>query len=451
MDKFMEIAAKVGSNKYMIAIRDGFASTMPLLMAGAVATMINNVFFVSWSLLAGIIGGENPAEHPFFIWAGQWVAPFFSAIDPGTLSLTAFAVALGIAYIRAKDEDVDPLSTVLITAGAFFILGPKSRVSEVASYIADYYGAMGILVGMLTGLIAPLIFIKIVKKGWIIKMPDMVPPAVGRAFAAIIPGFITLSAFALVPYLFSIGASTGFLAEGSASNIFALFEETMQAGLMRIFGGQSTDAFLPGLLGAVFFKMSQTILWFAGLHGPNLTAPVQSPIWGTFDTLNVQAFAQYGKDAVLYPWTGTSWVIYADLGGSGATLGLIIALKFFNKRPDAKEIANISLAPGIFEINEPIIFGIPIVLNPTYLIPFVLSTPLLTAIGFILTWVGFAGRVVNSIPWTTPPILGAAMATNFNIGAIITSIICLAVSVVIYVPFVLLSNKEFEKQLAEQA
>lgn len=447
MDKFMEIAGKIGAQKHMSAIRDGFASTMPLVMAGAITVMINNVLFVPWSLLAGFIGADNG----FIVWANTYVAPLFSAVDAGSLSLTALAIAIALGYIRAQQENVDALASVLIATGAFFILGPKSRISDVAAHIGDYYGAMGILVGLLVGLIAPAIFTAIVKKGWIIKMPDMVPPAVGRAFAAIIPGFITLMAFALVPYAFSLMHTLEILGADAPANIFVWFEVTIQQTLMGVFGGTDASSFLPGLLGASLIKLVQTVLWFAGLHGANLTTPVTTPIWGTFDTLNVQEFAKLGKDAVLFPWTSTSWVIYADLGGSGATLGLLIALKLFNKRPDAKEIASISLAPGLFEINEPIIFGIPMVLNPIYLFPFLFATPIMSAVGFILTWIGFAGRVVNNIPWTTPPILGAAMATNFNIGAIITSIICLAVSVAIYTPFVFLANKEFENQLADQA
>lgn len=445
MDKFMEIAAKFGANKYMTAVRDGFASTMPLIMAGAITVMINNVFFVPWSLVAGFIGGD----HPFITWGYQYLSPLFGAVEAGSLNLTALGVALGIAYIRATDEGVDPLSTVLITLGAFFILQPFSRVSDVAGHLTNYYGAMGILVGLFTGLIASAIFIAVVKRGYVITMPDMVPPAVGRAFAAIIPGFVALMAFAFVPYFFSLAHTFGWIAEGGSVNIFEWVEATISSRLMSIFGGTDTDSFLPGLIGAVVIKFIQELLWLVGLHGPNLTAPVTSPIWGVFDTMNVTAFANHGKDAVLFPWTGTSGVIYANLGGSGATMGWLIAVFMFNKRPDAKEIANIALAPGIFEINEPIVFGVPMVLNPIYMFPFLLTTPLLTAFAYTLTWVGFAGRVVNSIPWTTPPILGAAMATNFDIGAIITSVLCLVIATAMYAPFVILSNKEFEKQTEE--
>ncbi len=451
MDKFMEIAGKIGSQKHMIAIRDGFASTMPLVMAGAIAVMINNVFFVPWSLLAQFIGADNA----FFAFSGKWIAPFFSAIDAGTLSLTALGIAMALAYIRATQEEVDPLATVLVTTGAFFILQPNLRVSEVASWITHYFGAMGILIGMLSGLIFPAVFISIVKKGWTIKMPEMVPPAVGRGFAAIIPGAFALGAAAILPYLFTLIPADTLAGIFGADytgpvNIFALSEKAIQGVLLGFFGGIEGDAFLPGLIGAAVLKLIMQIFWFMGLHGANLAQPALQPIWGTFDNLNMLAFAEQGKEAILYPWTSGSFAIYVDLGGSGATLGLLISYLFFNKRPDAKEVANVAWGPGLFEINEPVIFGVPIVLNPIYMIPFIFTPVVLTVFAYIMTQIGFAGRIVNTIAWTTPPIIGAAMATNFNIGAIITSILCVVIATLMYTPFVLLSNKQFAKKMAEE-
>ncbi len=445
MDKFMEVAGKIGANKHMIAIRDGFASTMPLVMAGALAVMINNVFFVPWSLMAQFIG----ADHAFIVFTNQWIAPFFGSIDAGTLSLTALAIAMALAYIRAQQEDVDPLATTLVAAGSFFILQPNVRVSEVAGHITHYFGAMGILIGMVVGLVVPGIFISIVKKGWTIKMPEMVPPAVGRGFAAIIPGAVAFGAVALVPYIFALMPS---LVEGYSgpANIFVLSETSIQGVLMEIFGGVEGDAFIPGLIGASVLKLIMQLFWVMGLHGANLAQPALQPIWGTFDNLNMLAYQADGAAAVLYPWTSGSFAIYVDLGGSGATLGLLIAYALFNKRPDVKEVANVAWGPAIFEINEPIIFGVPIVLNPIYMIPFIFTPVVLTIFGYIMTQIGFAGRIVNSIAWTTPPILGAAMATNFNIGAIITSILCVVIATAMYTPFVLLANKQFAKTMAEE-
>src|SRR5699024_4862501 len=145
---------------------------------------------------------------------------------------------------------------------------------------------------------------------------------------------------------------------------------------------------------------------------------IMSPVYGTLGTHNLQAFDQ-GIRAVgskpleentLAYWVSGSWDAYVFHGGSGATLALIIAIIFVSKRKDEKEIAKLSMGPGIFMINEPVLFGIPIVLNPIYVIPFVLNQPILALIAYYASRAGIAGPIVNSVPWTTPPILNALLA-----------------------------------------
>lgn len=457
MDKFMSVAGRIGGQKHMTAIRDGFASTLPLTMAGALSVMVSNVLLSNNSTLKDVINffmGMPKAEvNAFSQFTHTYINPWIAALDAGTLSLIALAVAVALAYVRASNEEVDPLPASLVAMGSFFILAPLSRVSDSAPWITHYFGAMGIFVGLLVGLITAEIYIRSVKKGWgdLLKLPDMVPPAVGRAFMAVIPGAITLLAVAAVPWLFTVLASNGIgdKVDGVVIpyNLFKIIETTLQSSLMKLFGSFEPGVkppFLPGLFAAFFVLLIQTILWFFGLHGANMMSPVVEPIWGVFSKMNMQAF-QAGKLDSLNPWVSTSWVIYANLGGSGATIGLLIAIFFFGKRPDYKQVAEISVWPGIFEINEPVIFGIPIVLNPLFLVPFLFAAPTMAAFGYVMSYIGFAGPVVTEVVWTTPPIIGAALATNFNIGAIITSILCLGISIAIYLPFVLLANKQYAK------
>ncbi|MEG0453626.1 MAG: PTS transporter subunit EIIC, partial [Coprobacillus sp.] len=130
------------------------------------------------------------------------------------------------------------------------------------------------------------------------------------------------------------------------------------------------------------------------------------------------------------------------------TIGLVVAIFIFSKREDYKGIAKLSLAPGIFNINETMTFGLPIMLNPIIAIPFII-TPLITgAIGYFLTVVGFADVLVYAVPWTTPPILSAWLASGGSITCIITQLICIVVSIAIYIPFVMAANKQ--KTLVEE-
>lgn len=430
--KFVPIAARIGSQKHLVAIRDAFAALMPLIMVGAFAVLLNNVFFVPWSLLAGFIGGE----HPFIVWANANIAPLFSLMESGTFSILSLALAFSLGYNRAGAEDQDTLSTGLINVACFILLGALSRNNEVvASWVGNFLAAQGIFISLLVGLIAPEIYFFAVNKKWIIKMPESVPPAVGRGFAAVIPGFLTVFIMALVGYFFN--TVTGM-------SIFTWFEVNISSVLMRL--GQN-------IISILVISTLIPFLWFFGLHGANLLEAIMSPVYGTLGQQNIQLFSNnitaVGEGAnQLAVWVRGSWDAYVFLGGSGATLPLIAAILLFSKVKEYKEIGKLGLAPGIFMINEPVLFGVPVVLNPVFLIPFVIGSPILTAIAYYATKLGFAGPIVNSVPWTTPPILNAFLATNGSIGAVIVSIINLAVAFAIYLPFVIIANRDQEKEVA---
>ena len=220
-------------------------------------------------------------------------------------------------------------------------------------------------------------------------------------------------------------------------NIFAWFENNIQASLMNL--GQNIFTIL--LVSTLI-----PLLWFFGLHGANLMEAFMAPIYGTLGTLNIQYF-QNGITEVgngvnqLAPWVRSSWDIYVFLGGSGATLALVGAILLVSKIREDREIAKYGLGCGVFQINEPVLFGLPVVLNALYLIPFVLCQPIMTLIGYYATTSGFAGPVVNQMPWTTPPILSAYLATNGSFGALLTAAVCLVVAFFIYLPFVMAANR----------
>ena len=171
-----------------------------------------------------------------------------------------------------------------------------------------------------------------------------------------------------------------------------------------------------------------------------------NPLLGMFSDFLI---AQGGTDMSKYNIINMSfWDTYMSLGGSGCTLGLIIAIFLFSKRADYRAIAKLSVGPGIFEINECMTFGLPIVLNPYLVLPFIITPLINGTIGYFATKIGFAGVALYAMPWTTPPIISAWLSTGGSIGAVITQLICIVVSVVIYTPFVILANKE---PVAEEA
>jgi PTS system cellobiose-specific IIC component len=424
-EKFVPIAAKIGSQKHLLAIRDAFAGLMPLVLVGALAVLLNNVFFVPWSLLAGFIGGD----HPFIVWAFANLAPLFSIMDSGTLSILALGLVFSVGYNRAVYEKQDALSTSLINVAAFILLGALSRNQEVASWVGNYLAAQGIFVALLVGLITPEIYFFVVRKKWVIKMPDSVPPAVARGFSAVIPGFIAVFIWAVVAYLFNAFAEV---------SLFTWFESTISTSLMAL--GQN-------IFSIVLVSTLIPLLWFFGLHGANMLEAFMSPVYGTLGLMNIDLY-QNGVRTVgsganeLAVWVRGSWDAYVFHGGSGATIALIIAILLVSKRVQDREIAKLSLPPGIFMINEPVLFGLPVVLNPIYFIPFILVQPVLTVVAYFATVAGIAGPIVNSVPWTTPPILNAYLATNGSLGAAFIAALNVVIAFVIFLPFVYIANNQ---------
>lgn len=433
-EKFVPVAAKIGGQKHLVAIRDSFASLMPLILVGAFAVLINNVLFVPWSLLASYIGEESA----FIVWTNTNLAPLFSLMESGTLSIIALGLAFSMGYNRAVNEGKDSLSTGLISVASFILLGALSRNNEVvAGHVTNFLGAQGIFIALLVGLLTPEIYFAIVKKDWVIKMPDSVPPAVSRGFSAVIPGFIAVFFWAVIGYILNVGAGM---------SIFTWFETNIAAGLSVL--GQS-------IFSIVFISTLIPLLWFFGLHGANMLEAIMSPVYGTMGIENITKFSN-GIRAVgtgadeLAVWVRGSWDAYVFMGGSGATLPLIVAILVFSKVKSQKEVAKLGLPPGIFMINEPVLFGIPIVLNPVYFIPFILVQPILTVVAFYATKIGFAGPIVNTVPWTTPPILNAFLATNGSWGAVAVSIINLLIAFAIYMPFVMIANRYEEQREKEE-
>ncbi|MGL4589443.1 MAG: PTS sugar transporter subunit IIC [Mycoplasmatales bacterium] len=455
MDTLVRVGAKIGSNKVMVAIRDSFAALMPLVMAGAFAVLMNNVFFVPWSLLAKIVGHTDEAPNAFITWADTNIAPFFGAVDAGAFAILSLGLVFALGYNMAKIYEADTLSTGLVSVGAFFILGVLQRTSLIAGYITNYLGAQGIFVALFTGLVASIIFIKITKKGWVITMPEMVPPAVGRAFAAIIPGVVALLSFALIAYIFTkvpalqtadvmIPGATPDAAPTAtpAPKTIFNFVEANLAGILEVaFGGKEGAGMLLSAFLTSIISLFVGLFWAVGLHGANIMAPVMDGIFLGWGTENASQFAATGSIEGLRVWVRVSWDAYVFMGGSGATIALLAAIFAVGTREEDREIAKLSFVPGLFQINEPVIFGLPIVLNPIYAVPFIIIQPVLTFIAYIATAVGLVPPLVNIIPWTTPPVIGALMASNWSLMAGLLAVVNLGIAFVIYIPFVRAANK----------
>ena len=193
------------------------------------------------------------------------------------------------------------------------------------------------------------------------------------------------------------------------------------------------------------------LFWAIGIHGNQIIKPVREPLLNAAILANTDLVNQGITDMSQLNIINMSfWDVYMTIGGSGVTIGLIVAIFLFSKRQDYKEIAKLSAAPGVFNINETMIFGLPIMLNPIMAIPFVI-TPLITgAVAYFLTIIGFTDVLVYAVPWTTPPILSAWLASGGSLTAVITQVLCIGISILIYIPFVITANKQLIKEQDKQ-
>ncbi|GFN35623.1 PTS sugar transporter subunit IIC [Tepidimicrobium xylanilyticum] len=413
--KFVPVAAKIGGQRHLVAIRDGFVAIMPLILAGSTAVLLKNTIF-SW--IASL----------------EVLIPICDQVWWGSLAIMTLLVVFSTAYSLARSYDANALASGLIAVGSYFATLPQSHGDAGWGYIHwGYLQATGLFTGLIVAIIATEIFVRLTKRDLTIKMPEEVPPAVGRAFAAVIPGMITIFTFGIV---FLIVDNLGGI------SLYDVIYEGIQKPL---------QGFSQGVGSAMVMAMLINLFWFFGLHGANIFDPIMNALYLPALTDNAAAIdAGMQAPNVI---TRVFFDTYVHLGGSGATLGLIIAIFIASKRrKEYREVAKLSTPSGIFQINEPIMFGLPIVLNPILFIPFIITPGILTLIAYIGTAIGFAPPTYVAIPWTSPPIVGAFLATGATAAswrAAVLAAINLVVSVIIYLPFIKLADRSRKKETAK--
>jgi len=436
----LPFAVKIGKQPHVNAIKNGFIKLMPLTLAGAMFVLINNVFL-------------SFGEGSFFYSLGirldastiaslNGLKAIGGNVYNGTLGIMSLVAPLFIGMALAEERKVDSLAAGLLSVAAFMTLTPFS-VGEAYAVDATWLGGSNIISGMLVGLIVAEMFAFVVRRNWVIKLPDSVPASVSRSFSALIPGFLILSVMGIVAW--------GLAGSGTT------FHQIIMASI-------SNPLAAMGSVVGWAYVIFTSLLWFFGVHGSLALAALDSGIMTPWALENVALYTEYGSvDAALaagktfHVWAKPMLDSYIFLGGTGATLGLIIAIFIASRRADHRQVAKLALPSGIFQINEPILFGLPIIMNPVMFIPFILVQPVLAAITLAAYYTGIIPPITNIAPWTMPTGLGAFFNTNGSIAALLVALFNLGVATLIYMPFVIISNKaqsaidqeESEEEIAE--
>ena len=462
-DKLGRIGAWAGQNKYLGAIKNAFQNFMPATIAGAIGVLWTNVLITD-AVVNGApqgLGGLIPA-----VMVLEPINAVFNAIQFCTISCIAIGIVMLIAQEIAEANGetgafpavlgfmcwamvtptahaVTGLTAYTDAAGTAVTIGKVleqagvdlAGVGTFTGFAGSYMGATGLFSSLIIGILGLEIYNFFRKReGLKIKMPEQVPPGVARAFEVLIPTFLTLLVVGVIGW--AVQMATGGLYFNDVISTY------LQKPLQDIIGANIVAVMLMYVLISLF--------WLVGIHGNNMLSAVKEPIFRPMLYANTAAFTA-GKHGAEIPnvLNLTMLQMFAEWGGSGVTLGLVIAIFIFGKREDNRAIATLSIVPGLFNINETVTFGIPLVLNPILGIPFILAPVVCIFIGWLLVTIGFCPKIVIEVPWTMPPLLLGFLATGGNFMGAVSQVIVIVVSTLIYIPFVIVYERFQNKQAAE--
>lgn len=420
--RVMPVAGRIAEQRHLQAIRDGIILAMPLLIIGSVFLILGFLPIPGYDDFMARTFGEK--------WLDKLLYPVGATFD-----IMSIVISFGIAYRLAEKYKVDPLAAGAVSVAAFLLATPfevpftpegSSEVYRVTGAIpVQWMGSRGLFVAMIIAILSTEIFRKIVQRNIVIKLPPGVPPAVSRSFVALIPGF----AVVLVVWLLRLGIeATQF------ESIHNVVSELLAAPLSKL-GGT--------LFGAVVAVLMVQLLWSAGLHGAAIVGGVLGPIWLSLMDQNRQVFqANPGADLPNVV-TQQFFDLWIYLGGSGATLSLVLLMLLTARSRQMKSLGQLALGPGIFNINEPVTFGMPIVMNPLMIIPFILAPITITIVSYLAMDWGLVGKPSGvAIPWTTPIIISGYLATGGKISGAVLQLVNMIIAGAIYYPFLRIMDKQ---------
>ncbi|WP_232698232.1 PTS sugar transporter subunit IIC [Brevibacillus daliensis] len=400
--------ARIAEQRHLRAIRDGVISALPFIIVGS--------FFLI------IAFPPFPEDWAISLWAKENVAKILIPYRM-TMFIMSLYIAFGVGYNLAKSYKIDPLAGAQISVMALLMTIAPKAIPDVGFVLPmGNLGGQGLFVTMLVTIIAVEILRFCKQRNLTIRLPEQVPPSLLRSFEALIPIAIVLLLMTLVTVVFNL-------------DLHALIGKAVAP---LVTAGDS----IFGVLIPVFLI---TFFWAFGIHGVSIVGTIARPLWEVYLGNNAEAVAS-GQATLphIAPETFYQWFIW--IGGSGATMGLVLCMLLFAKSRYSKTLGKTVVTPSIFNINEPVIFGIPIVLNPIMVIPFVI-VPLITAtLSYYVTVLGFVNPTYIKVPWTLPAPIGAYLSTGGDWRAIILVVVNILISFLIYLPFF----KMYDNRLVEQ-
>lgn len=428
--------SSLANKQFVRAIMQAGMATIPFTIVGS-AFLILNVLPQAFPALQGVWAASFDKLTNLYM-IGNW-------FTMGVLALY-FTIVMGYSLTEIKAQeynlDMSPMSGALlgmmaflftmvqetIQDGQFVFQEGEGMINGVAyGNFATRLGSSGIFTGILMATLAVWLYKVCVQKNWTIKLPDAVPAGVSRSFTALIPCFVVaIATIVLNGLLIAIGY-----------DLFTII------AIPFGFVANIADTWY----GVAIINFLICCLWSVGIHGANIISPFFNAIVLSNVAENADIFA--GKlDAPYHVFAGEFQNMYIFPGGSGSTLGMCIWMCFAAKSEQLSVLGKAAIGPALFNINEPLVFGVPIMYNPNLIIPFVMAPTLTSILAYFLIASGMFPPVVATVPWPTPGILGGFIGTVSPMGAVMAAI-CIAFSFIIYLPFLVAYDKKLVKEEKE--
>ncbi len=410
--KITPMAGAIGQQKYVTSIRDGFIAALPFMIVGSFMLVFIFPPFspdTTWRFASAWL--QFSLEH-----RANLMLPFNFSMGIMTLF-----ISVGIAASLARHHNLDPLTSGMLSLMAFLLVAAPLKDGQIST---AYFSGQGIFTAILVAIYSTELYAILKRHNITIRLPPEVPTGVARSFEILIPVLAVI--LTLHPLNLFIEAQLGMI-----------IPEAIMSLVKPLVAASDT---LPAILISVLVCQ---VLWFAGIHGALIVTGIMNPFW--MANLSVNQAAMAASQAIPHIYVQGFWDHYLLIGGVGSTLPLALLL-MRSKAVHLRTIGRMGIVPGMFNINEPILFGAPIIMNPLFFIPFVLVPMVNATLAYFALDFDLVSRVVQMTPWTTPAPIGASWAANWTFSPVILCLICMATSAVMYFPFL----KAYEKQLLEQ-
>lgn len=417
----LPIANKIQRNKYLQAIQSAFMTLMPIMLIGGIITIITTPF-VDYTKMA-----TTDSMYNFYkgwqLFVNNYGMPLV-ILRSVTLSSISLWTSLAIAYFLAKHYKMNTIITSVVSLLMFFIL--CTSVTKDGGLSNDFWGGEGLFAGIIIGIaVTELYRLFTTKKIGTIKMPDMVPPALKSSFASIFPIIFVTVICTIIAMLCN-----------------SILRITFPQAILNLF--HPLVVTVDNAFGLSLSSILSQICWWFGIHDTAVTSLLEPLMYSNYSA-NAAAYAK-GIAAANLPhiWTEPLWWNWMVIGGSGATLALAVMV-LRCKSVQLKTVGKVAIIPALFNINEPLIFGLPIVLNPLFFIPWLLAPTVNGLIAYICMAIGIVNKTFIYPGWNIPAPI-AQFLSNMDLRSIFLTLVMIIIDGLIYYPFL----KVWDKQKLEE-